>query len=41
MLASILNSDKAIGINIQIVRVFTRVRRMLFDNAELRLATEE
>lgn len=41
MLASILNSDKAIGINIQIVRVFTRVRQMLFDNAELRLAIEE
>ena len=41
MLASILNSDKAIGINIQIVRVFTRVRQMLFDNEELRLAIEE
>jgi hypothetical protein len=41
MLASILNSDKAININIQIVRVFTRVRQMLFDNTELRLAIEE
>lgn len=41
MLASILNSDKAISINIQIVRVFTRVRHMLFDNTELRLAIEE
>ncbi|HRD37400.1 MAG TPA: ORF6N domain-containing protein, partial [Bacteroidia bacterium] len=38
---SILNSDKAISINIQIVRVFTRVRQMLFDNTELRLAIEE
>jgi hypothetical protein len=41
MLASILNSDKAISINIQIVRVFTRIRKMLIDNAELRLAIEE
>jgi hypothetical protein len=41
MLASILNSEKAININIQIVRVFTRVRQMLFDNTELRLAIEE
>ena len=38
MLASILNSDKAISINIQIVRVFTRIRQMLLDNTELRLA---
>ena len=41
MLASILNSDKAISINIQIVRVFTRIRQMLVDNTELRLAIEE
>lgn len=41
MLASILNSDKAIGINIQIVRIFTRIRQMLMDNTELRLAIEE
>ncbi|MBK9285795.1 MAG: ORF6N domain-containing protein [Sphingobacteriaceae bacterium] len=40
MLSSILNSDKAININIQIVRVFVRVRQMLFDNAELRLAID-
>lgn len=41
MLASILNGEKAININIQIVRVFTRIRQMLMDNAELRLAIEE
>lgn len=41
MLASILNSNKAIAINIQIVRVFTRIRQMLLDNTELRLALEE
>ena len=41
MLASVLNSDKAIEVNIQIVRVFTRIREMLMDNTELRLAIEE
>ena len=41
MLASILKSDKAIGINIQIVRIFTRIRQMLMDNTELRLAIED
>ncbi|MCE3225863.1 MAG: DNA-binding protein [Bacteroidetes bacterium] len=41
MLASVLNSDKAISINIQIVRVFTRIRQMLIDNTELRLAIED
>lgn len=41
MLASILNSDKAIEINIQIVRIFTRIRQMLIDNTELRLIVEE
>jgi hypothetical protein len=41
MLASILNSDNAIAINIQIVRIFTRIRQMLTDNTELRLAIEK
>ena len=41
MIASILNSEMAISINIQIVRVFTRVRQMLFDNTELRLALDQ
>jgi hypothetical protein len=41
MLASILNSEKAININIQIIRVFTRIRQMLIDNTELRLAIEQ
>ena len=41
MLSSILNSDRAININIQIIRVFTRIRQMLVDNTELRLAIEE
>lgn len=41
MLSSVLNSRGAIQVNIQIMRVFTRVRQMLFDNTELRLAIEE
>ena len=41
MLASVLNSDKAIKVNVQIVRVFTRIRQMLMDNTELRLAIEK
>src|SRR6185369_1646087 len=41
MLSSVLNSDQAITLNIQIMRVFTKVRQMLFDNTELRLAIEE
>lgn len=41
MLASILNSDKAIKVNIQIVRVFTQIRQMLTDNTELRLEIEK
>jgi hypothetical protein len=30
MLSSVLNSDRAIMINIQIIRIFTRMREMLF-----------
>jgi len=41
MLSGILNSDRAISVNIQIMRVFTRIRQMLIDNTELRLAIEE
>lgn len=41
MLSSVLRSERAIHVNIQIMRVFTQVRRMLFDNTELRLAIEE
>ena len=40
-LSGILNSDVAIMVNIQIMRVFARIRQMLFDNTELRLAIEE
>jgi hypothetical protein len=35
MLSSILNSDRAVEVNIQIMRAFVRVREMLASNAEL------
>lgn len=41
MLSGILNSDRAIAVNIQIMRVFTRIRQMLSDNTELRLEIEK
>lgn len=41
MLSGILNSDRAIAVNIQIMRIFTHVRQMLTDNTELRLDIEK
>lgn len=41
MLSTVLNSHKAIQVNIQIMRIFTRIRQMLTDNTELRLAMEK
>lgn len=41
MLSGILNSDRAISVNIQIMRIFTRIRQMLTDNTELRLDIEK
>jgi hypothetical protein len=41
MLSTVLNSDRAIDVNIQIMRIFTRVRQMLTDNTELRLDIEK
>ena len=40
MLSSVLNSSKAIQINIQIMRIFNRIRKMVTDNTELHLAME-
>jgi S-adenosylmethionine synthetase len=37
MLSSVLNSDKAIQTNIQIMRIFAKVRQMLLDTTEIRL----
>jgi hypothetical protein len=41
MLSSVLNSDRAIEVNIQVMRIFTKIRQMLFDNMELRLEIEK
>ena len=41
MLSSVLRSKRAIRVNIQIMRVFTRLRRMVIDNKELRKELEE
>lgn len=41
MLSCILNSERAIHVNIQIIRIFTRIRQMLADNTELRLEIEK
>lgn len=40
MLAGVLNSEKAISTNIQIVRVFTKIRQSLLDDTELRIEIE-
>ena len=41
MLASVLNSERAIQVNIQIVRVFTRMREILGSHKELLLRLEK
>lgn len=41
MLSSVLNSSRAINVNIQIIRIFTRIRQMFMDNTELRLEIEK
>ena len=40
MLSSVLNSPVAIEVNIQIIRVFIRIREMFIDGLELRLEIE-
>jgi len=40
MLSSVLNSDKAIQVNIQIIRTFTKLRELLATNTKLRLKIE-
>lgn len=37
MLSSVLKSNKAIQVNIQIMRIFTKVRQMLLDTTELKI----
>ncbi len=41
MLSSVLNSDRAVAINIQIMRIFTRMRQLLADNTEVKLEIAE
>ncbi|MCF7865171.1 MAG: ORF6N domain-containing protein [Candidatus Pacebacteria bacterium] len=41
MLSSVLNSQRAIQINIQIIRIFTKLRRMVDTYKELREKVEE
>ncbi|MFV8333274.1 ORF6N domain-containing protein [Flavobacterium sp. GSP14] len=40
MLSSVLNSEKAIQTNIQIMRIFTKTRQMLSDSSDLRIEFE-
>ncbi|MFN0255173.1 hypothetical protein [Pedobacter ureilyticus] len=37
MLSSVLNSPQAIQLNIQIVRIFTRLRNLLNEHSELKI----
>lgn len=41
MLSSVLNSKRAIKVNIQIIRIFTRIRQILADNTDIRLEIEK
>jgi phage regulator Rha-like protein len=41
MLASVLNSERAIEVNVQIIRIFTRMREMLMSNQEILLKLEQ
>jgi len=41
MLSGILNSDRAIRVNIQIMRIFTKIRQMITDNLTIKLEIEE
>ncbi|SEL94013.1 ORF6N domain-containing protein [Parapedobacter koreensis] len=41
MLSSVLNSTQAIAVNIQIMRIFTKIRQILMDNTDIRLEIEK
>ena len=41
MLSSILNSERAVLMNIHIIRVFTKMREMLFSNKDILLKLEQ
>lgn len=41
MLSSVLNSERAVLVNIEIVRTFTKLREMLASHVELKRKIEE
>ena len=41
MLSSVLNSERAIKVNIQIMRIYTKMREMLMSNQEILLKLEQ
>jgi hypothetical protein len=41
MLSSVLNSETAIEVNIQIIRIFTRIREALLSNKDILLKMEQ
>jgi hypothetical protein len=41
MLSSVLSSDTAIAVNIQIIRIFTRIRNVLQQHSEILLKLEQ
>ena len=41
MLSSVLNSDQAIGVNIQIMRTFAKIRELMITHKDLRQRIEE
>jgi hypothetical protein len=41
MLSSVLNSARAIKVNIQIIRIFTRMREMLLNYKDIQLKLEQ
>src|SRR6185437_3124384 len=41
MLSSVLNSERAIAVNIQIMRIYTKMREMLLTNQEILLKLEQ
>jgi len=41
MISSVLKNDKAVQVNIQIMRAFMKMRQILFDHAELRKQIDE
>ena len=41
MLSSVLNSETAIQVNIQIIRLFTKMKQMILDNKDLWMKIEK